>query len=103
MVRPAAGDADAERRDLGAVDIDPGGAGAARGASAQEIDHRLFEQAHEGFDLQPAASGAGHPQKTPPPPAAGGGPPPPARRKPPPSPGPLGLSTPTPLPPPPLT
>jgi len=55
MVRPAAGDADAERRDLGAVDIDPGGAGAARGASAQEIDHRLFEQAHEGFDLQPAA------------------------------------------------
>src|SRR6266404_8199799 len=30
MVRPAAGDADAERRDLGAVNIDPGGAGAAR-------------------------------------------------------------------------
>src|SRR5438552_2266802 len=55
MVRPPAHYPYAERRDLGTVYIDAGRAGAAQGIAAQEVDHRLLEQAYECLYLDGTA------------------------------------------------
>src|SRR5262245_34330398 len=47
MVRPALPHANAQRRDLGAADVDAGRPGLALAPPSQELDHGLLEQRHE--------------------------------------------------------
>src|SRR5688572_12351461 len=54
MVGAAARDPNAERGDLGAVDAYARRAGLTLRERADEIDHRLLEQADECLDLEPA-------------------------------------------------